>query len=179
MLTPEDAARRFVCWMAEGWTADQVRSEAIETARLLQEAASSVLPNEGSYPTRTQLAARLQEWLRVLRLLEDRSQDVVYRNRLDPVFAAWREQRRALPDGVGTTHPRRSGAWDAVTPDADLVLDSQATGRLRLWAQRHGLPQQSVLHQLIAHARMDEDGRISVQPFTPHARTAHLGTHES
>ena len=172
--TPKDAARRYVCWMAEGWSAHQVKAETEQTARLLAQAGSHSQPPDDRTDHHAELTARLHEWLRITRLLGDRSHDV-YRNRLDPVFVAWREQRCALLDGPGTPPAARTDHKHAYAPSADTLLEPETADRLRLWADRHGTSTQLILRQLISRAGMDTDGRISVEPFVPHS-PAHPGT---
>ncbi|MCX4920214.1 hypothetical protein [Streptomyces sp. NBC_00687] len=112
--------------------------------------------------------ARLEEWQRVAALLESEDH-ATYEPSQDQQGTLWageREQRRreALT---------RQEGWLAQQRDAedelrvDLWLAADVSRRIRAVAARAGLGPEKVLAQLAEHARANDLGMVTVEPFLP------------
>ncbi|WP_257138743.1 hypothetical protein [Streptomyces sp. rh34] len=119
-------------------------------------------------------AALLTEWQRIAAHLAA-SGAGVYDGDQDETGSAWareREERRttALRDHAAWTEQRREER-DGLR--AELWLSAAAGRRIRAAAARAGLTPHEVLAQLAERVAVDDDGAVSVAPFTP-GRTAGL-----
>ncbi|MFI5998079.1 hypothetical protein ACIBAC_40245 [Streptomyces sp. NPDC051362] len=110
--------------------------------------------------------ARLEEWRRVAALLESQGHATYEpaQDRQGTLWAGEREQRRR--DAL-----TRQEGWLAQQRDeqdelrAELWLAADVRRRLRSIAGRAGISPEQVLAQLAEHARMNDDGMVTVEPF--------------
>ncbi|MEU8672900.1 hypothetical protein AB0C71_39115 [Streptomyces anulatus] len=179
--TPEDVARDQVRRQAEGLAVRQV-DQAVDTAvvrvRETREELRSPVSAREFAPDPEELADRwaalLTEWRRVAAHLAA-SGAGLYDGDQDETGCAWareREERRAT---ALRTHAawmeRRREEQDELR--AELRLSTAAGRRFRAAATRAGLTPDEVLAQLAGRVTVDDDGAVSVAPFTP-GRTAGL-----
>ncbi|WP_399554288.1 hypothetical protein [Streptomyces anulatus] len=179
--TPEDVARDQVRRQAAGMTVHQV-GQAVDTAvvrvRETREELRSPVSRGEFAPDPEELADRwaalLTEWRRVSAHLAA-SGAGVYDGDQDEKGSAWareREERR-------TTALRNHAAWTEQQREkrdelcAELWLGAAAGRRVRAVAARAGLTPNEILAQLAGRVTVDDDGAVSVAPFTP-GRTAGL-----
>ncbi|MEU4181498.1 hypothetical protein [Streptomyces sp. NPDC026589] len=180
--TPEDVARDQVRRQAAGMTArqvDQAVDTAVVRARETREELRSPMTARGEFaPAPEELADRwaalLTEWQRIAAHLAA-SGAGVYDGDLDETGSAWareREERR-------TTALRNHAAWTEQQREkrdelcAELWLGAAAGRQIRAAAARAGLTPNEVLAQMAERVTVDDDGAVSVAPFTP-GRTAGL-----
>ncbi|MEV5259911.1 hypothetical protein AB0L02_17875 [Streptomyces anulatus] len=173
--TSEDVARDQVRRQAAGMTLREVE-QAVDTAvvrvRETREELRSPAPR-GEFAADPQeladrWAALLTEWRRVAAHLHA-SGAGVYDGDLDKTGCAWareREERRS-------TALREHAAWMERQREkrdelqADLWLGAAPGRRIRTAAALAGLTPIEVLAQLVERVSVDDDGAVSVAPFTP------------
>ncbi|MFD9403446.1 hypothetical protein ACFWA4_32060 [Streptomyces sp. NPDC060011] len=175
MWSSEDKARDAVRRQGRGLSVSQVAEKVAEAVVRVREtrqraAASGGWGELGGDPAELAWVweARLVEWRRVAALLEsdghatyEPSQD-----RLGALWAGEREQRRreALT---------RQEGWLAQQRDEQdelrlgLWLAADVSRRLRSMAAHAGCTPERVLAQLAEHARLDDTGMVTVEPFLP------------
>ncbi|MFD8406041.1 hypothetical protein ACFV1G_15345 [Streptomyces anulatus] len=174
--TPEDVARSQVRRQAAGLTVRQV-DEAVDTAvvreRETREELRSPAVRRGPFAADPEeladrWAALLTEWRRVAAHLAasgagayDADQD-----ELGSTWAREREERRStvLRDHAARMERRREERDELC---AELWLDAATGRRVRAAAARAGLTPHEVLAQLAGRVTVDDDGAVSVAPFTP------------
>lgn len=173
--TSEDVARDQVRRQAAGMTAQQV-DQAVDTAvvrvhETREELRSPVARGEFA-PDPQELADRwaalLTEWQRVAAHLAA-SGAGLYDGDRDETGSAWareREERRAtaLRNHAAWTEQQREQRHELRT---ELWLSAAAGRRIRAAAARAGLTPNEILAQLAERATVDDDGAVSVAPFTP------------
>ncbi|MGW6290146.1 hypothetical protein [Streptomyces sp. NPDC055107] len=178
--TSEDVARDQVRRQAAGLSVRQV-NQAVETAVVRERETREELRSPAAAvrefaPDPEQLADRwaalLIEWRRVAAHLAA-SGAGVYDADQDELGTAWareREERRAqaLRDHAARMERRREERDELC---AEVWLDAAAGRRVRAVAARAGLAPNEVLAQLAGRMTVDDDGALSVAPFTP-GRTA-------
>lgn len=174
--TSEDVARDQVLRQAADMTVAQV-DQAVDTAvvRVRETLVELRIPMAGRAefaPDPQELADRwaalLTEWQRIAAHLAA-SGAAVYDGDQDEQGSAWaqeRENRRAtaLRDHAAWRERRREERDEL---QAELWLSAPAGRRIRAAAARAGLAPHEVLAQLAERAIVDDDGAVSVAPFTP------------
>lgn len=177
--TSEDVARDQVRRQAAGLSARQV-DQTVDTAvvreRETREELRSPVPFREFAPDPEELADRwaalLTEWRRVAAHLAAAGAGA-YDAEQDELGTAWareREERRAtvLRDHAARMERQREERDELC---AEVWLDAAAGRRVRVAAARAGLAPNEVLAQLAGRMTVDDDGALSVAPFTP-GRTA-------
>ncbi|MFD5942662.1 hypothetical protein [Streptomyces griseus] len=178
--TSEDVARDQVRRQAAGLSVrqvDQAGETAVVRERETREELRSPATAIGEFaPDPEELAARwtalLTEWRRVAAHLAA-SGAGAYDTDQDEQGTAWareREERRAqaLRDRAAWAEQQREKQDELC---AEVWLDAAAGRRVRATAARAGLTPQEILAQLAGRMTVDDDGVVSVAPFTP-GRTA-------
>ncbi|WP_257139771.1 hypothetical protein [Streptomyces sp. or20] len=179
--TSEDVARDQVRRQAAGLTVHQV-DHAVDTAvvrvRETREELRSPVSRGEFAPDPEELADRwaalLTEWRRVAAHLAG-SGAGVYDGDLDEKGCAWAREREERRSAV----LRNQAAWTERQREerdelqVELWLGAAAGRRVRAAAARAGLTPNEVLAQLGERVSVDDDGAVSVAPFTP-GRTAAL-----
>ncbi|WP_405466553.1 hypothetical protein OG333_38465 (plasmid) [Streptomyces anulatus] len=173
--TPEDVVHGQVRRQAAGLTVHQV-GQAVDTAvvrarETREELRSPVSRGEFAPDPEEQAdrwAALLTEWRRVSAHLAA-SGAGVYDGDLDEKGSAWareREERRstALRNHAAWTEQQREKRDELC---AELWLGAAAGRRVRAVAARAGLTPDEILAQLAERVSVDDDGAVSVAPFTP------------
>ncbi|MFE9989785.1 hypothetical protein ACFYRK_23325 [Streptomyces sp. NPDC005381] len=172
MWSSEDKARDTVRHQGRGLSVSQVAEKVAEAVvRVRESRQQAASPGHwgelGGDPV--ELAgvweARLEEWRRVAALLEAQGHATYEpaQDRQGTLWAGEREQRRR--DAL----KRREG-WLARQRDeqrAELWLAADVSRRLRAIAGRAGISPEQVLAQLAEHARMNDSGMVTVEPFLP------------
>ncbi|MFD9584894.1 hypothetical protein ACFWBM_09465 [Streptomyces sp. NPDC059980] len=112
--------------------------------------------------------ARLEERRRVAALLESEGQATYEpaQDRQGTLWAGEREQRRrdALTRQEGWLAQQRDEQDELRT---ELWLAADVSQRLRAIAGRAGISPEQVLAQLAEHARINDSGMVTVEPFLP------------
>ncbi|MFF5011454.1 hypothetical protein ACFY3G_52930 [Streptomyces phaeochromogenes] len=115
-----------------------------------------------------QWVARHAEWRRVAALMD--AQDwPLYSPEQDVQGSTWARERDAQREGALA----RRAAWQMERQDArdelkaQVWLSADVSRRLRVIAARTGLEPEQVLAQLADRVRMDDDGVLAVDAFTP------------
>ncbi|MFH8365143.1 hypothetical protein ACH4FV_36965 [Streptomyces anulatus] len=173
--TSEDVARDQVRRQAAGMTVRQV-DQAVDTAvvrvRETREELRSPAAVGGFAPDPEVLADRwaalLTEWQRVAAHLTA-SGAGRYDGDQDEKGCAWareREERRstALRNHAAWTEQQREKRDELC---AELWLGAATGRRVRAVAARAGLTPNEILAQLAGRVSVDDDGAVSVAPFTP------------
>ncbi|MFD3788734.1 hypothetical protein [Streptomyces cyaneofuscatus] len=174
--TPEDVARDQVRRQAEDMTAQQVQ-RAVDTAvvrvrETREELRIPMAPRGEFAPDPQDLADRwaalLTEWQRIAAHLVACGAGV-YDGDLDQQGSAWareRENRRAaaLRNHAAWAEQQRGKRGEL---HAELWVSAPAGRRIRAAAARAGLAPNEVLAQLAERVSVDDDGAVSVAPFTP------------
>ncbi|MFF5011451.1 hypothetical protein ACFY3G_52915 [Streptomyces phaeochromogenes] len=115
-----------------------------------------------------QWAARHAEWRRIATLMDDQGWPV-YSPEQDVQGSTWARERDAQREGALA----RRAAWQMERQDArdelktQVWLPADTSRRLRAIATRTGLEPEQVLAQLADRVRMDDDGALTVDTFTP------------
>ncbi|MFD9400268.1 hypothetical protein ACFWA4_15830 [Streptomyces sp. NPDC060011] len=175
MWSSEDKARDTVRRQGRGLSASQVAekvAEAVVRVRETRQQAAS--PDDwgelGGDPAELARvwAARLEEWRRVAAFLKVKGHST-YEPAQDQQGTLWAgepEQRRreALTRQQGWLARQRDEQDELRT---ELWLAADVSRRLRAIASRAGLSPEQVLAQLAEHARMNDDGMVTVEPFLP------------
>ncbi|MFE9687047.1 hypothetical protein [Streptomyces sp. NPDC006285] len=116
-----------------------------------------------------QWVARHAEWRRVAALMDGRGWPI-YSPEQDEQGSAWARARDAQREGALA----RRAAWQMGRQDARAELKAQVwlsggvSRRLRTVATRTGLSPEQILAQLADRVRLDDDGALTVDTFTPH-----------
>ncbi|WP_308342482.1 hypothetical protein [Streptomyces sp. MW-W600-10] len=173
--TPEDVARDQVRRQAAGMTTQQV-DQAVDTAvtrvRETREELRSPVAVREFAPDPEELAGRwaalLTEWRRIAAHLTATGAGL-YDGDQDETGAAWAREREERRAGALRAHAarmeRRREERDEL--HAELWLSAPAGRRIRTAAARAGLTPHEILAQLVERATVDDDGAVSVAPFTP------------
>ncbi|MFF3891269.1 hypothetical protein [Streptomyces sp. NPDC001914] len=176
MWSSEDRARDVVRRQGRGLSIsalqDKVAEAVVRAGKFREQAASSGdLGVFGRDPQElAQIwAARHVEWKRIVALVEDSGQNT-YDPELDREGTGWareRERRRlgALERHEGWLVQRREQLDEL---HVELWLTADTSRRLGAIADGAGLIPEQVLSQLADRARMNDDGTVTVEPFTPH-----------
>ncbi|MFG2452910.1 hypothetical protein ACGFSG_26385 [Streptomyces sp. NPDC048512] len=176
MWSSEDQARDTVRRQGRGLTARQVGEKVAEAVVRVRETRQQAATPAGSWgelggdPAELGRVweARLVEWRRVAALLESEGH-ATYEPAQDQRGTRWageREQRlrEALSRHEGWLAQQRDGQDEL---RAELWLAADVSRRLRAMAARAGASPEQVLAQLAEHARMNEDGMVTVESFLP------------
>ncbi|MFI0020072.1 hypothetical protein [Streptomyces griseus] len=177
--TPEDVARDQLRRQAAGMTTQQV-DQAVDTAvdtavtraRETREELRSPVAVREFAPDPEELAGRwaalLTEWRRIAAHLTATGA-AVYDGDQDETGTAWAREREERRAGALRAHAermeRRREEQDEL--HAELWLSAAAGRRIRTAAARAGLTPHEILAQLVERAIVDDDGAVSVAPFTP------------
>ncbi|MFD5429977.1 hypothetical protein [Streptomyces sp. NPDC127084] len=176
MWGAEDVARASVRRQGAGLSAAQVADKVAEAARRERETSAqldSPVADPGPYATdpedlAEQWAARHTEWRRVAALI-DTCGWPAYDPGQDVQGSQWARERDELRTGARTRH----AAWQQERQDArdelrtEVWLAADPSRRLRAVAARTGLRPEHLLAQLADHARLNDDGTLTIDPFTP------------
>ncbi|MFG2351824.1 hypothetical protein [Streptomyces phaeochromogenes] len=115
-----------------------------------------------------QWVARHTEWRRIAALMDGQGWPV-YSTERDVQGSTWARERDAQREGALARH----AAWQREQQDArdelkaQLWLPADVSRRLRAIAARTGLKPEQVLAQLADRVRMDDNGALAVDAFTP------------
>ncbi|MFF8235053.1 hypothetical protein [Streptomyces caelestis] len=112
--------------------------------------------------------AKHTEWRRIAALLQTTGQEA-YDPAQDAQGTAWAKEREARRQGARDRH----AAWVKERQEAkeelrtQIWLPADTSRRLRTIATQAGLRPEQVLAQLADHAMLNNDGSLTVAPFTP------------
>ena len=176
MWSAEDVARASVRRQGEGLSVAQVADKVAEAQRRERETRQqlhSPAVDRGPYDVdpadlAEQWVARHTEWRRVAALMDDQGWPA-YSTEQDVQGSTWARERDAQREGALA----RRAAWQMEQQDArdelktQVWLPAEASRRLRAIAARTGLEPEQVLAQLADRVRMDDDGALTVDAFTP------------
>ncbi|WP_307530820.1 hypothetical protein [Streptomyces umbrinus] len=115
-----------------------------------------------------QRVARHTEWRRITALMDAQGWPV-YSPEQDVQGSTWARERDAQREGALA----RRAAWQMEQQDArdelktQVWLSADVSRRLRAIAARTGLEPEQVLAQLADQVRMNDDGALTVDTFTP------------
>ncbi|MEU0454239.1 hypothetical protein ABZ322_14715 [Streptomyces sp. NPDC006129] len=176
MWSAEDLARDAARRQGRGLGAAQVAAKVAEAARRERETRQQlgVPASRDPYARDPEelaelWAAKRTEWRRIAALLQATGQES-YDPEQDAQGTAWAHDREARQQGVRGRH----AAWVKERQDAgdelrtQVWLPADTSRHLRTIAARAGLRPEQVLAQLAHHATMNDDGSLTVAPFTPH-----------
>ncbi|MGX9890543.1 hypothetical protein [Streptomyces sp. NPDC002276] len=169
-------ARDSVRRQGEGLNAAQVADKVAEAARRERETSTqsdSPVVDPGPYVAdpgelAELWAARHAEWRRVAALVGVRGWSV-YDPEQDVQGSQWARERGERRAGALARH----AAWRQERQDArdelrtEVWLAAEPGRRLRVIAARTGLRPEQLLAQLADHARLNDDGTLAIEPFTP------------
>ncbi|WAU82619.1 hypothetical protein O1Q96_24525 [Streptomyces sp. Qhu-G9] len=140
-----------------------------ETRQHLDSPASERGPYDGDpEDLAEQWVARHAEWRRVAALMDGQGW-LIYSPERDVQGSAWARERDAQREGALA----RRAAWQRERQDArdelkaKVWLSGEVSRRLRVIAARTGLEPEQVLAQLVDRVRVDDDGALTVDAFTP------------
>ncbi|MDQ1032773.1 hypothetical protein QF035_010355 [Streptomyces umbrinus] len=176
MWSAEDVARAAVRRQGEGLSVAQVADKVAEAERREREARQQLdsAGDRGPYEwdpedLAEQWVARHTEWRRITALMDAQGWPV-YSPERDVQGSTWARERDAQWEGALA----RRAAWQMERQDArdelkaQLWLPADASRRLRAIATRTGLSPEQVLAQLADRVRMNDNGTLTVDAFTPH-----------
>ncbi|MFI6341193.1 hypothetical protein [Streptomyces sp. NPDC050535] len=172
----EDVARATVRRQGEGLSVVQVADKVAEAERRereCQQELSSPGVDRGFYegdPAEIagQWVARHAEWSRVAALMDGQGWPV-YSPERDVQGSTWAQERDIQRKGALA----RRAAWQMEQQDArdelkaQVWLNADTSRRLRAIAACAGLSAEQVLTQLADRVRMDDNGTLAVDAFTP------------
>ncbi|MBV1940889.1 hypothetical protein KUF83_30620 [Streptomyces sp. BV286] len=176
MWSAVDVARATVRRQCEGLSAAQVADKVTEAERRERETRQqlgSPAVDRGPYDgdpedLAEQWVARHAEWRRIAALMDDHGWPA-YSPEQDVQGSAWARERDAQREGALA----RRAAWQRERQDArdelkaQVWLSADVSRRLRAIAARTGLEPEQVLAQLADRVRMNVDGALTVDTFTP------------
>ncbi|MFJ9250904.1 hypothetical protein [Streptomyces sp. NPDC101776] len=151
-------------------------AQVAEAARRERETSTrldSLVADRGPYATdpgdlAEQWAARHTEWRRTAALIGFHGRSA-YNPGEDVQGSEWARERDERRTGAVVRH----AAWQQKRQDAreelrtEVWLSADPSRRLRTIAARTGLRPEQLLIQLADYARLNDDGTLAVEPFTP------------
>ncbi|WP_327398669.1 hypothetical protein [Streptomyces phaeochromogenes] len=177
MWSADDVVRASVRRQGEGLSVAQVADKGAEAERRERETRqqlNSPAVDRGPYDVdpedlAEQWVARHAEWRRVAALMDGQGWSV-YSTEQDVQGSTWARERDEQREGALA----RRAAWQRERQDArdelraQVWLSADVSRRLRAITARTGLEPEQVLAQLADRVRIDDDGALTVDAFTPH-----------
>ncbi|MFF3489668.1 hypothetical protein ACFYXC_41645 [Streptomyces sp. NPDC002701] len=176
MWSAKDVARATVRRQGERLSAAQVAGKVAEAERREREARRQLdvpVVDRGPYDDdpedlADQWMARHTEWRRVAAVMDDRGWPC-YSPEQDVQGSMWARERDAQRERAlarrAAWQKGRQEACDELT--AQVWLSAEVSRRLRAIAVRTGLEPEQILAQLADRVRIDDDGALTVDAFTP------------